>query len=137
MKPTCQLIFCFNLHGQTPIFWHKILTVKFDVKYLFSQPSFQTITFVFMMNQRSSNKKQINMSYQIASGASNQRNKFVQFSLQTYKFAPRARWCREPQKVIFMTSTQKRGGVGGILYFVSCFQILLFSNNSLIVHFCG
>ena len=28
---------------------------------LFSQPSFQTITFAFMMNQRSSNEKQTNM----------------------------------------------------------------------------
>ena len=51
---------------------------------IFSQPSFQTTTFVFMVYQRSSNKKHINMWYQIASSASNQRAKFVGFTLQTY-----------------------------------------------------
>ena len=35
-EPICQEIFCFNLHGQTLIFCWKSLTVKFDVKYLFT-----------------------------------------------------------------------------------------------------
>ena len=40
------------------------------------------------MNQKSSNKKCINMLYQIASGASNQRTKFVGFTMQMYDSAP-------------------------------------------------
>ena len=40
------------------------------------------------MNQRSSNTKRINMLYQIASGASNQRTKFVGFTMQMYEAAP-------------------------------------------------
>ena len=52
---------------------------------ILSQPSFYTITFVFMMNQRFSNEKQTNMWYRIASSALNQRTKFVGFTdiLQT------------------------------------------------------
>ena len=38
------------------------------------------------------------MCYQIASSASNQRTKFVGFTLQTYGFAPLTRWRRELQK---------------------------------------
>ena len=41
-----------------------------------------------MMNQRPSNKKHINRSYQIASGVSNQRTKFVRFSLKMHDFSP-------------------------------------------------
>ena len=81
-KPICYEIFCFNLHGQTLIFCCKSLTVKFDVKYLFTTWFLETITFVFMMSQSSSDKKHINMWYQIASGTSNQRAKFVGFILQ-------------------------------------------------------
>ena len=44
------------------------------------------------VNQRSSNEKQTNMWYQIASSASNQRTKFVGFTLQIYDFAPLTRW---------------------------------------------
>ena len=66
-KPICHEIFCFNLHsGQTLIFCCKSLTVKFDVKYLFTTWFLETITFVFMMSQSSSDKKHINMWYQIA-----------------------------------------------------------------------
>ena len=35
-KPICQEIFCFNLHGQTFKFCRKSLTLKIDVKYLFT-----------------------------------------------------------------------------------------------------
>ena len=53
-----------------------------------------------MMNQSSSNEKQTNMWYQIASSASNQRTKFVRFTLQTRDFAPLTRWHCELQKGI-------------------------------------
>ena len=33
LKPDCQKIFCFDLHGKTLIFPCKSLTAKFDVKY--------------------------------------------------------------------------------------------------------
>ena len=69
---------------------------------VFLQPNFSTITFVFMMSQRSSNKKHINMWYKIASGASNQRAKFVRLTLQMNDFAPITRWCHELQKGILL-----------------------------------
>ena len=56
------------------------------------------ISFVFMMNQRSSNKKQTNKWYQIASSVSNERTNFVRFTLQTYNFSPLIRWHRELRK---------------------------------------
>ena len=42
--------------------------------------------------------RNLNMWYQIASGASNQRTNFVGFALQTYDFAPFTRWRRELRK---------------------------------------
>ena len=95
-KPTCHDIFRFNLHGQTIIFCRENLTVK--LWNIFSQPSFLTMTFVYMMNQRSSNKTHINMWYKIARGASNQRANFVGITLHTYDFAPLTRWLRELRK---------------------------------------
>ena len=84
-KPICHEIFCFNLHGsQTLIFCCKSLTVKFDVKYLFTTWFLETITFVFMMSQSSSDKKQ----------------DFVGFTLQTYNFAPLTRLCCKLRKGI-------------------------------------
>ena len=60
-----------------------------------------------MMNQRSSNEKQTNMWYQIASSASNQRTKFVGFTLQTCDFAPPTRWRRELQKGVLYANIGK------------------------------
>ena len=50
------------------------------------------MTFVFMINHMSSNEKQTDMWYQIASSASNHRTKFVGFTLQTCDFPPLTRW---------------------------------------------
>ena len=53
--------FCLVNENRKHTFCHKNLTVKFDAMCnIFSQPSFQTITFVFMLKQRSGNKKHIN-----------------------------------------------------------------------------
>ena len=107
-KPICHEIFCFNLHsGQTLIFCCKSLTVKFDVKYLFTTWFLETITFVFMMSQSSSDKKHINMGYQITSGTSNQRAKFVGFTLQTYDFAPLTRLRCKLRKGVYYINVQE------------------------------
>ena len=101
-KPICHEIFCFNLHsGQTLIFCCKSLTVKFDVKYLFTTWFLETITFVFMMSQSSSDKKHINMWYQIASGTSNQRAKFVGFILQNCALKLHSAWKLSKYGVIY------------------------------------
>ena len=92
-KSICEDIFCFDLHGQTLIFCRESLTIKFHVKHLFTTSFLGT--FAFMMNQRSSKKKQTNMWYQIASTDSNQRTnscKIYTTDMQlcpTYKMASR------------------------------------------------
>ena len=72
----------------------------------------KTITFIFMLNQRSSNKKRTNMWYQIASGSLNQRTKVLGFTLQKYGFAPLTRWRRQLQKGVL--EQYSKGSKGNI-----------------------
>ena len=107
-KPICQEIFRFDLHGQTLIFCCKSLTVKFHVKYFF----ITTITFVFMVNQRSSNEKQTNMydtrlQVEVVPQTRGHRTKFIGFTLQTCDFAPLTRWRHKLRKGICIPKNLK------------------------------
>ena len=50
------------------------------------------------MNQKYSNKKQVDLWYQLVIGASNERAEFLGFTQQTYYFARLTRWRHELQK---------------------------------------
>ena len=79
-----------------------------------------------MMSQSSGDKKHINMGYQIASGTSNQRAKFLGFTLQTYDFAPLTRWCRELQKGVFLRESDIQREK---IYHKNIFLDLLYESN--------
>ena len=76
------------------------MTNKFAVKIIFLTLFLDDyfLSIVSMINQSFSNKKRVNIWYQNAIHPSNQRTKFIGFTMQTYGFARLTRWCREIRK---------------------------------------